>query len=186
MHILKRSFKMQKIMFFMYLFVVILEFIFAVSFMTQYSNLFGLELPLNDGIRIFHDNMQIFDRFMFYSSLVGLVSIIFIYALEVNKKVCDRFALIVLGVFVAFLIGSSIFSLIRLTQLLGEYKSVDFKYISIEDPEIVDYQLRFETFYIGYVLNAFSILVFLIFLGNLIFNHIKFLKLKKEGALNDN
>ncbi len=185
MQTLRKSFKLQKIMFFIYLFVVITEFIFSISFMTQYSNLFGLILPLNEGIKLFHDDMQVFNRIIFYFSLVGLISIILIYVLEINKKVCDRFALIVIGSIIVILTGSSIFSIFRLNGLSNEYKGVDFSYLYLEDPDMVNYQMRFETFNIGYVVNVVAIITFLLFISILVFNHFKYLKLKKEGVIND-
>lgn len=179
MNKLIKCFKFQKIMFVIYLVMLVASFIFAMSFMTQYADLFGLESPLNEGIANFHDAMQVFNKQIFGLSAVGLISIVFMYLLETNKKVSDKLAIIVMSVFAIVSIALSVFGIMRIEQFMNQYKAIDFQYASFEDPALADYELKFETFYIGYGLYITLLVSSVSYILSLVLSHVLYLKVKK-------
>ena len=173
---LEKSFKFQKVMFVIYILVIVISFIFALSFMTQYANLFGLQLVLNQSIIDFHNNMQNFNKMYIYLLIISLVSIIFMFLLETHHRVADRFALIVMGVFVGIFIGTTLYALINMTSLMNDYQNCNFDYIALEASELGDYQRQFETFYIGYGVVSISLLGAIGYYLSLLLSHIFYKK----------
>ena len=86
---MKNIFKLQRICFYLFIVIMVVNFIFSLSFMTDYDDLFGFELEANKSIKIFHDNMQAFNKVIFYLSLVGAIAIAVVFILELNHKVPD-------------------------------------------------------------------------------------------------
>lgn len=181
---LMKSFKFQKIMFVINILAIVINVIFALSFMTQYTSLAGLEHPLNESIISFYNAMQSFNKTIFLLSAIGLIEIIVMFALETNKKVADKFALIVLGVFCLIIIGSSIYEIISTSGLMNQAKGVDFKYASLEDKSLENYKIKSETFYLCYAVNILSLLSSLGYFISLLLSHIFYLKKggEKENA----
>ena len=69
---MRKLFKGQRILSVLYILASIGMFLFALAFMTEYSDLFGLKLPQNQEIAMFHDViLQTFNRQIFAWSLVG-------------------------------------------------------------------------------------------------------------------
>ena len=52
---MRKLFKGQRILSVLYILASIGMFLFALAFMTEYSDLFGLKLPQNQEIAMFHD-----------------------------------------------------------------------------------------------------------------------------------
>ncbi len=181
MNMLRKSFKFQKVMFYIYMIFLIACFIFAISFMTQYSNLFGLELPMNDGVTAFHSSMQKFDRNIIFFSLASIVSIIFMFALEVHKKVVDKFAFVIMSLLILWELFICVYGIINMANLMTSYKGVDFQYLYLEDPALENYQLKFETFYIGYIIYILTIISSVLFLISIVLSHILYLKQNKNN-----
>ena len=94
---MRKLFKGQRILSVLYILASIGMFLFALAFMTEYSDLFGLKLPQNQEIAMFHDViLQTFNRQIFAWSLVGVIGIALIVFLEILSCVPDRFALVVM------------------------------------------------------------------------------------------
>lgn len=73
---MRKLFKGQRILSVLYILASIGMFLFALAFMTEYSDLFGLKLPQNQEIAMFHDViLQTFNRQIFAWSLVGVIGI---------------------------------------------------------------------------------------------------------------
>ena len=90
---MRKLFKGQRILSVLYILASIGMFLFALAFMTEYSDLFGLKLPQNQEIAMFHDViLQTFNRQIFAWSLVGVIGIALIVFLEILSCVPDRFA----------------------------------------------------------------------------------------------
>ena len=69
---MRKLFKGQQILSVLYILASIGMFLFSLAFMTEYSDLFGLKLPQNQEIAMFHDViLQTFNRQIFAWSLVG-------------------------------------------------------------------------------------------------------------------
>ena len=81
---MRKLFKGQQILSVLYILASIGMFLFALAFMTEYNDLFGLKLPQNQEIAMFHDViLQTFNRQIFAWSLVGVIGIALIVFLEI-------------------------------------------------------------------------------------------------------
>lgn len=164
---LLNSFKLQKIMFIIYILVMVVVFIYTLGFMTDYSNLFGMEQGVNESIALFHDKtLQNFNSSIFIYSVIGVVSIIALFALQINKRICDTLAVVIVNVISLFLLITCIISLITLPQIISEYNNVDFTFIGLEDTNFTDteYVRSYTTFYLGiaiYALEAIAMIIFM-------------------------
>ena len=91
---MRKLFKGQQILSVLYILASIGMFLFALAFMTEYNDLFGLKLPQNQEIAMFHDViLQTFNRQIFAWSLVGVIGIALIVFLEILSCVPDRFCI---------------------------------------------------------------------------------------------
>lgn len=164
---LLNSFKLQKIMFIIYILIMVVVFIYTLGFMTDYSNLFGMEQGVNESIALFHDKtLQNFNSSIFIYSVIGVVSIIALFALQINKRICDTLAVVIVNVISLFLLITCIISLITLPQIISEYNNVDFTFIGLEDTNFTDteYVRSYTTFYLGiaiYALEAIAMIIFM-------------------------
>lgn len=175
---MEKRFKVQKVGFIIYLIALLIVAFFSLSFMTHYENLFGFYLPINKGVIEFHEHMLSYNNVLFWFSVVGCVSIIFMFVLELRAKICDWFALGVMTTFGGINVISSVYGFIKLSALMKEYKGVDFSHMGEEDVALegVIYNLKFETFYIGYAVLAILLLVTLAYIAVLWMNRILYKK----------
>ncbi len=185
---MKKLFKLQKIMFFVYLIMLVVSAIYSLSFMTSYQDLFGFSLSKNQGIISFYDNMISFNNMIFWFSLIGCISILAMFMLELKSKIPDKFALIVTSAFIIVNIVLCIISFVKLPQLMSEYNAVDFTYMYLEDTSLTKdsvYVLKYSTFYLGYALYTVLGITSLGFGTILWINNIKYTKQLKDGECND-
>ncbi len=172
---MEKGFKFQKVGFVVYLLVMIIVAIYSVCFMTNYYDLYGYLTKANAGIKDFYTHLQAFNRIFFWFALAGVISIIFMFALELRKKVCDKIALGIMSAFGALNIGTAVYGFISFSKLMSEYKTVDFTKRYLENPKVLEgdvYVLKFATFYIGFAVFAVLILVAIGFIATLWINHI--------------
>lgn len=168
---LLNSFKLQRIMFVIYILIMVVVFIYSLGFMTDYSNLFGMEQGVNESIASFHDKtLQNFNSSIFIYSVIGVVSIIALFALQINKKICDTLAVVIVNVISLFLLITCIISLVTLPQIITEYNNVDFTFIGLEDTNFTDveYVRSYTTFYLGIVIYALEAIAMIIFMTSTI------------------
>lgn len=173
---MEKGFKIQRIGFVIYLLMMIVLAIYALSFMTSYQNLFGYVTKANASITTFHNHMQNFNQGIFWLAVVSVLSIIVMFALELRTKICDKFALGVMSGFGVLNLGTSIYGFIALPKLMQEYRLVDFTHMYLEDTSLAEdyvYTLKFETFYIGFVIFAALLIVAIFFISTLWINNIK-------------
>ena len=176
---MRKLFKGQRILSVLYILASIGMFLFALAFMTEYSDLFGLKLPQNQEIAMFHDViLQTFNRQIFAWSLVGVIGIALIVFLEILSCVPDRFALVVMLLLMVACCYGAVNSIMNLQAISVYYQGLDFQYLSLEGLE--NYQLQFTTFRLGVVFNALYILVCGALAIDLTASHLTFVRLKKE------
>ncbi len=175
---MEKRFKMQRIGFILYLLMLVIVAIYSLSFMTSYENLFGFFLKENQGVIDFHKHMLAYNDVLFWFSVVGCVSILFMFILELRAKICDWFALGVMTAFGVVNVASSLYGLLSLPKLMNEYKGVDFTHMQDEDQTLIGvvYNLKFETFYIGYVILGLLLIVTIAFISILWVNRILYKK----------
>ena len=177
---MRKLFKGQRILSVLYILASIGMFLFALAFMTEYSDLFGLKLPQNQEIAMFHDViLQTFNRQIFAWSLVGVIGIALIVFLKILSCVPDRFALVVMLLLMVACCYGAANSIMNLQAISVYYQGLDFQYLSLEGLE--NYQLQFTTFRLGVVFNALYILVCGALAIDLTASHLTFVRLKKVG-----
>ena len=171
---MKKSFQLQKIVFVVYIIAMILCVLYSLGFMSHYSNLFGFEQPLNEDITHFHDDiLQPFNNILFFASLFGAASIIVIFALQINKRICDRFACIVSSLVASVTACVSVFAIIALPLIIQSYDKVDFSYMGLEDLnfQTAEYVREYSTFYLGIALYAVIFVAMIFFIAVIIRNY---------------
>ncbi len=177
---MRKIFRAQKAAAILYIIVVVVIFVYALAFMTDYENLFGLRLQGNSQVALFHDSiLQPFNKGILIWAIVGVVGVLFAFMLETLTKVPDRFALILMAAVLCVCAYGSVYALQNLPAIMSFYRNMDISSLYLEGIE--DYTLRFGTFYIGIGLYAAQIAVCVLYLVSLIVSHITFVKLRQRG-----
>lgn len=172
--------KRQKL--FMNLFTVVAAtvFVYALGFMTQYRELFGFKLKQNKGVADFYEiTLQGFNKYIFIVSLIGMLMIFIAYCLEINSKVPDKFALIIMSVMLIGYAAALVFAVIQLVTMTGEYQSVDFSFVAFEGLE--NAKVKLETFYIGYAIFGVAIINCILYVFSMVTCQKRFLKENVKG-----
>lgn len=130
---MSRRFKVQRSLMCLSLLVSAALFVNALYFMTDYKGLFGLELPMNEAIAVFHDDlMQGFNQFLLYASLYGLAIVGVAFLLECFTKVPDTFAMLVMLLLFAGSAACSGYAIARALELQEVYLNLDFTFLLLE------------------------------------------------------
>lgn len=178
---MQRIFKNQINIAKIYLVMSVVTFVFSLCFMTEYKELFGLKLKQNSQVSFFHDSvLQTYNRQIFVLAIIGIIVLIFSFALEIFTKVPDRFALVVMGIGLLACIAGSVYAFTNIFAIETFYRGLDFQYIHMEGLET--YEMKFATFRIGLGIYLTEILVCVGYLAALIMSHVKFVK---KGHIED-
>jgi ABC-type multidrug transport system permease subunit len=172
---MKRIFRVQKTMMVLFIVAATVVFVFSLYFMTDFKDLFGLQLKANRPIMEFHDTtMQGFNQSLFWFSLLGLVTIIFQFFLEIGKKVPDLFAIAVEGLCLLVTGGFALHVLVALPKLEQIYLQLDFSKYKMEGG--AEYVMKTSTFTAGSLIYFLNLLVCLVFFAVLIISHVTYKK----------
>lgn len=181
---MQKIFKTQKITAGVYTVMAVVVFIFTLVFMTEYKDLFGLKLKQNSQISFFHDSvLQTFNRQIFLLALIGILIILFSFLLEIFSKVPDRFALIVMEIFLVVCCGGAVYALSNIQAVQAFYRTLDFQYLKLEG--LVDYKPHFTTFQIGLVIYLLQIVTCAGYGIAMAMSHVTFVKNEKKGRMED-
>lgn len=178
---MKKLYQGQRIMSVVYTIMAVVVFLYALVFMTEYNDLFGLKLPQNQNVARFYEGiLQSFNRQILVWAIVGVIGILVIVMLEIRTKIPDRFAAIVMTVYMAVCCFGSVDGIRNLSAIQAYYRSLDFQYLPLEG--VADYQLKFTTFQVGMGIYPVHIVVCVVFAAVLVLSHIKYKKLEKGGV----
>lgn len=175
---MEKTFKIQKISSKIYLAVIIISFIYGLVFMTQFWNLANFEYTANEPITHFYNSMQSFNFILYYFSIAGLISIAFLFALEIMKKVCDKVAMIAVCVFGGIgIVGSSIVlaMLPGLNSLYADDRLLEFATTEQTDP-YWEHIKNFTTFYCGYAIYALLLVTSVTMIVSSVLSNRKYIK----------
>ena len=179
---MRKIFNLQKIMIVAYIIVVISCFLYALGFMTDYSDLFGLVLSKNAPIADFHDNvLQPFNRDIFWMGVAGVVSIVLVLILELFSTVPSKFSLICGCIMPIPFIILSIKFIETLKTIEATYLSLNFSYLWLEG-YIGEYVVKTITFDIGSIVYTATIIVSIALIAVLLLSHFYYVKKMKVGA----
>lgn len=182
---MRKIFILQKIMIVAYITIAICSFIYALGFMTDYSDLFGLVLPKNAPIADFHDNvLQPFNQDIFWMSVAGVASILLIFMMELFTTVPSKFSLIVGCLIPMPFVILSINYLGVLQSIETAYTGLNFSFLWLEG-YIGDYVIKTTIFDLGAILYTLYIVIGIAMIGSLLLSHFYFVRKSKVGVLND-
>lgn len=176
-----RLFRLQRLMAVLFAAAAALMFLHALYFMTEYKDLFGLELPKNKPVAQFHDVlMQGYNKQLLWFALLGLSAAGVSFLLEVAKAVPDRFALAVLTVLLTAVCGCSVWALCCVPFLRETYVNLDFQYLRLEGA--ANYTVRTFPFVLCFAMHAFNAAVCVAYGAVLWLSHFKFKLEEPERA----
>lgn len=179
---MKKLFILQKISMIVYVVAVLSTFLYSLYFMTAYANLAGFELPLNEDLRVFHDEtMQRFNFVIFYFSVIGAISVLALFVLQVNKKICDKLSLITSVSFSTVATVGSIIAIAMIPGLITAYNAEGlFDFASLETVFGYEHTMTNTPFYVGIAVYVITLISSIFFTTTIIINHVKFLSSDKE------
>lgn len=179
---MKKIFWAQRVAAILFILMAVVMLVYALAFMTSYENLFGLILPANQNVALFHDRiLQAFNKGILIWAIVGVAGVACAFMMETLTKVPDRFALILMAIVLGACVYGAIYALQNLPAIVSFYKTMDISSLYLEG--IQDYTLKFTTFYTGMGLYAAQLVVCVLYLASLIVSHITFVKLRKRGEV---
>lgn len=148
---MQRIFKAQKALFMVFAVLSCVVFAYTLSFMTDFSPLFGLELKQNEFVSQFHDVfMQGFNKTLFTFAVYGVVLIAVGSYFQLGKYVPDGIAAVVMSLALAGVLYSCYYALINLPDLQVWAVSLDYSKLAMEG--IDNFQLNTRIFPIGMAL----------------------------------
>lgn len=178
---MKKIFQAQKAVSVIYIILAIVSLVYALSFMTEFGDLFGLRLQQNSKIANFHDViLQSFNRQILIWALAGIAVILAAFALETFTKVPDRFALVVMILLLAVCCYGAYYGLLNIPAIETYYKGLDMTYFALEGG--TEYVFKFTTFRLGMALYATQLVVCVGYAVTLLLSHTTYLKMMKKGA----
>ncbi len=140
-----------------FLIMTIVMFAFSLLFMTDFKDLFGLRMKLNEDVAYFHDVvLQGYNRLIFLAALGGLVTLLLFFFLQAFSRVPDIFALVIIELLCIALVVFSIYAIARTIGLEEIYIALDFSHVAMEGG--ADYIVRTRTFAASVVLNVLYII----------------------------
>ena len=74
---MKKVFGAQRVAAILFILMAVVIFVYSLAFMTDYENLFGLMLPANANVSLFHDKiLQTFNKGILVWAIVGMVGVV--------------------------------------------------------------------------------------------------------------
>lgn len=172
---MKKIFMTQKIFSIVYIVCIIFSFIYSLYFMTDYAGLRGFARPANQELIDLYAGLQSFNFMIYWFAIIGLVSIIFFFALEVFKKVCDRLALIVINLFAGISIVGSALVFVKIPSLMSMYSSETLLENAYDEQlSSWTHELSFTPMYLSFALYGLFAVVAIGVIASTIITHKKF------------
>ena len=173
--------RLQKTFYILYFIISILTFVFALSFMTDFQELYGFQLPKNQGIIEYYSNqLQPFNRTILNFSLALVVGSVFMLVFEVLKKVTNFTGLCFGSALSIYTIINCVLFIFRLNTLKANATKVDLSNGYLEDLPS-DFVMLTRTFDIGFILYLVVIVISIAFIILLFINFFLYLK-KNQGV----
>ncbi len=172
---MERTFRLQKMGAVLFLVMSILLFVLALGFMTDFKDLFGLQLKPNKPVAFLHDVLlQGYNRKLFHLAVSAILVAILSFLFESSSKVPDLVALVAMDVLLAILFIWTVVLVVSLASIEPIYLGADYSKVSLEGG--FEYLLRTRTFAISYVVESLFALVSLFFGAVLALSHFRFVK----------
>lgn len=177
---MEKVYRIQRICFVCFIVFASALFVFALWFMTDFKDLFGLELKINKSVADFHDVvLQKLNQRMFWFALSVVACIIVLQMLELPGKVPDRFAMMVSIVVLLVAAGCCIYFLVALPTILRTYRALDFSNVVMEGA--VEYHPSERAFVLGRIVFSSSAVFFIAYVFVLVASHRISMRHKRES-----
>ncbi|MFI3252467.1 MAG: hypothetical protein R3Y60_04935 [bacterium] len=175
---MEKTFKIQKVLMVAAILAVVTTFIYSLYFMTDYALLGVFDNERYNGAIInFHDGMQSLNFTTFYVAIAGFVLVASLVGLQCYRKVCDKIAMIAIGVLSTVQVGGILYSVLQITGLRDLYTDPTFlDNVYKEQVSSWTYNLNVTTLNAGLIIYPIVITIFIGLIAITIFNHFKFLK----------
>ncbi len=174
---MERTFRLQRICAVLFLVMGIALFVLSLGFMTDFKDLFGLQLKANKPVAYLHDVLlQGYNRSLFHLAVCALLVAVLSFVFETNRKVPDMIALVVMDVLLAALFVRTVMLIATLAGLEPVYLSADYSKVRLEGG--FDYVPRTRTFLLGYLVESLFALVCLAFGVMLAVSHALFVRVE--------
>lgn len=177
---MERTFRLQRIIAVCFLVMCVVLFVLSLGFMTDFKDLFGLQLKPNKPVAYLHDVLlQGYNRSLFHLAVCALLVAVVSIVLETNRKVPDLSALLVMDTLLVVLVIWSVMQVLSLAGIEPVYLATDYSKVRLEGG--FDYVLNTRTFAISYVVEILFALHCLAFGTLLTLAHVRFLKEEAGG-----
>ena len=172
----KYLFRMQQILFYIFVIVSLLTLVLSLAFMTDFKVLF--DQPY--GVGTFHDDvLQVYNRAIFNASIVMVIGAFIVSVFDFRKAISDYLGLIVLGILSLFNVYKSFIFLSQIEDMTNEYLALNFEDMLLAANDV--YEPTTRTFELTRMLYMGVIVVTLLFLVVSVINTvIYYLKQGKE------
>lgn len=177
---MKKTLMIQKTTAILYVISSIVTLCYALAFMTEYKDLFGLKLKQNEQVAIFHDAiLQTFNRQILAWAVFGAVVILLAFLLQIFSKVPDRFAIIVMGGSLLGCCYGAFYSITNLVAIQKFYLALDLSSLELEG--VLNFGYKLTTLYVGKGIYVLHMLICTAVIVALIASNLQYKKLLKKG-----
>ena len=178
---MERIFRLQRLVAMLFLVMTIAVFVFSLFFMTDFKDLFGLMMKLNEDVAYFHDTvLQGYNQQIFLAAVAGLVVLLVFFLLQAFSRVPDVFALVIMTVCCIALASFSVYAIVSTAELESVYLSLDYSHVAMEGG--FDYVVRTRTFTASFVINGLYVAVCAAMAAIMNISHFTFVR-KCKGAV---
>lgn len=178
---MQKCLKTQRLAAWLHAGIAVAVFLYALCFMTEYKDLFGLKLKQNAQISFFHDSiLQVFNKQIFAFAVFGVLVLLLSFLLETFRKIPDKFALIIMELSLIACCLCCAYALFNLQAIENYYAGLDFQYLRLESAG--DYKPHFTTFRVGTGIYIANIICSLYYGFVICRSHVKFLNNQKKGG----
>ncbi len=177
---MEKVYRFQRICFICFIVFALALFVYALWFMTDFKDLFGLELRINKPVADFHDVvLQKLNQRMFWFALFVVVCILIQGTLELRGKVPDLFATSVFAIVLLVAAGCCVYFLVVLAPISRTYQALDFSNVVMEGA--VEYHPSGRAFILGKIVFSSSAVFFVAYAFVLMASHRIHMRRKKES-----
>ena len=176
---MERTFRCQKLLAVLFVVGNVVLFVLHLGFMSDFKDLFGLQLKANKPVAYLHDVLlQGFNKALFQLSVIAILIAVGSALLHCFSRVPDRFALIVMEACLVFLLVRSIMLFVSLAGIEQVYLTTNFSKVRLEGG--FDYIPRIRTFAATYVILGINITLQVAYALVLFLSHLFFIR--EKGA----
>lgn len=150
---METTFRLQKTCAVLFTASCVALLVLSLGFMTDFKDLFGLQLRANQPVAYLHDVvLQGYNRALFHLAVASFLAVVLSFVFEAFSRVPDRTALVVLDFVLAVLVVRALLLVGDLAGIEPAYLAADYGKVRLEGG--FDYVVRTRTFTVSYVVEG--------------------------------